>query len=160
MSTTEAIDLSASEQSGPIRLNGVFKVRIIKAEPHVKQSNGNKSIKLTCEVTEPATIEQDGEVREVAGREVRSWVGVEPKNGKYPQLRALHDACGIPLSFPGFGEDGMPIDVRYEGSEMYVELSTTEEQKKDSSQQPMINPATGKALVSYQTSIRQFLPKN
>lgn len=153
MSTT---NLAETPESSPIRLNNVFKLRCKTAAPHTNPE-GKRSIKFEFEIAEPVMVVQDGEERDVTSINLRQYMSIE--EGKLGRLASLHRACGLPLDIEWNEENNMPTNVDYVGAECWAYLTSKQDTRKDSGGQPLINPNTGEALVSYQHEIREFLKR-
>ncbi len=148
-------NLAEAPQSSPLRLKGVFKIRIKEAKPHTNPE-GNRSIKFDFEIAEPTAILVDGVDRDVTQLKLRRYCSAE--EGKLGQLAALHKAAGLPLEIE-WDENRFPSNVDYVGAEMWAELISKADTRKGDDGQPLTNPNTGEALVSYQHDIREFLTR-
>lgn len=152
------VNLNDTQENTPVRLNHVCKLRIKEVKPHTKQDTGAKSIKVEFEIADVGgqqSIHIDGVERGVSGITLRRYVSVE--QDKLGSLAALHKAAGLPLEFE-FSEDMVPM-VDYVGAELSAHVRSKQQTRNGDDGQPLVNPNTGEALVSYQHEISEFLKR-
>lgn len=154
------VNLNEAPESAPIRFNHVLKLRCKEMKPHVSKAEGKRSGKFEFEIAEPNVLVIDGNERDITNVNLRRYISFE--DDKLGTLANLHKAAGLPLEFEMVvNEDGSraPADIDYTGVEFFAHVVSKQQTKTDSGGQPLTNPNTGEALITFEHDIREFLKR-
>lgn len=142
-----------------------YKFRI-KAEPEFQLSKKEKEMLVfNTEIIEPDVVsvrDTQGQRHELTckGLEIILRAVFVEYRGKIENftLAALHKQVGLPLDFSRDPETGLPTDssgtpISYVGLEFWASAEAKENVQLKEDGKPMINPLTGKPVVTYPRNI-------
>lgn len=131
---------------------GAYQLQCIQAE-FGKSSKDNPMITLTFEIVSPETSQSpDGEEVQVVGAQVRDYLTLVPTG--FDKIKELHRKMGLSMDL----DENKPDTMQYVGKIVIAIVATDQKAVlNEITNEPIIDPETGKKVVKNQRRLVQYL---